>query len=518
MVRMNKKLIAIGFSALSLLACGPKEKVETMPPADVSDRLNEAQALYEKSGYVPLKKAFSIYDRLYAQRSMRGRVAVPLLKTALLLAAREKEIGIKNETYLNKAMNLVEENPSLSGFKPYVKLTGLLSTKEKGVMQDVDMRFWAKATQDDLEKNVNEIAPKALSDEFTAYFYLAWNCFYKDPYKERKDLSEIEKRYPSSLLIKYKTATCYEEIPEALNELLYLEPEFYEASYHLGDLSIKAGRLVEAENRLLRAYQGIPESPQTTILLGSIYLATEEYEKSLEFYDKTLVLAPEYRDALLGKAICFSTMKRHEEAADVCEKIIALGYWLLGESYYWLAWNQHELGKNAEALQNIDQSKGRLPTNSEVFSLAGTIAVELGETDRAEKDFNESLKYNASNTESLFGLANIYAKREKWVDSGGFFEKASHSLERAEAATEARILEIEKSTLSEERKKRLVEKKKDQLRAFHYSKASAFYSAAAAWLNGGMRDKALDFAGRASEHPGFKQKAEELISQIKVLR
>jgi hypothetical protein len=40
------------------------------------------------------------------------------------------------------------------------------------------------------------------------------------------------------------------------------------------------------------AFEGIPESPQVTIYLGTIYMATEEFDKSLYYYEKTITLAP----------------------------------------------------------------------------------------------------------------------------------------------------------------------------------------------------------------------------------
>jgi hypothetical protein len=45
--------------------------------------------------------------------------------------------------------------------------------------------------------------------------------------------------------------------------------------------------------------------------------------------------------------------------------------------------------------------------------------------------------------------------------------------------------------------------------------ATAFYDAGAGYFNCGQRKKALELALRASEHPAFKQRADELASQIR---
>ncbi|MGD1010842.1 MAG: tetratricopeptide repeat protein, partial [Candidatus Aminicenantales bacterium] len=188
-----------------------------------------------------------------------------------------------------------------------------------------------------------------------------------------------------------------------------------------------------------------------------------EFDKSLGFYDLALQVSPEYRDALLGKAICLSYLGRYEDAIRSLDRMLELGYWLLGEAHYWLAWNLHELKRDAEALRHIDEAKGRLPTNSEVFGLSGTISLETGELDRAEKDFLESLKYNAANSESLFGLGTVAGRKDRWEESGSYYEKAGRAFESAETVLKAKVEEIRGSALSGERKARLLRKRELQL-------------------------------------------------------
>jgi tetratricopeptide (TPR) repeat protein len=255
-----------------------------------------------------------------------------------------------------------------------------------------------------------------------------------------------------------------------------------------------------------------------TIYLGSIYLATEEFEKSLDFYDRTIALSPQYRDALLGKGICLSTMGRYTEALAPLARIVELQFYMLGESHYWLAWNYHALKDDAKAEDEIEQSKTRLPMNSEVFGLSGTIAFDRGELAKAEKEFLEALKYNGSNTEALFSLGRLYAQKEMWKESAGYYETSALVFDRNEGVIAEKIDQIKKSTLSEERKTRLLAKKDQQLRITRATKATAFYNAAASLFNtkdSGSKAKAADLATRAAAHPQTKEKAEALLKQIK---
>ena len=169
-----------------------------------------------------------------------------------------------------------------------------------------------------------------------------------------------------------------------------------------------------------------------------------------------------------------------------------------------------------KALESIDQAKGRLPMNSEVFGLAGTIASGMGELVRAEKDFRESLRHNAQNSEALFGLGTICAKKERWPESGQWFEKALAAFEAGERVFRDKVHEIERSSLSQERKERLLRRKNAQIQTVLFSRASACYGAALSWLNAGDGTKARGLALKAAEHPSYKAKSGEILKKSAV--
>jgi len=505
------------FLALIFLAsCTGREKVRLAPPDPaVVQKIAEADALSRKGCYVTLKEAYGICSALYVRPECRDLVAARLVKNSLLLAIREKELGMTSRKYMDTALAVIKENAALESFVPYAEIAGFFWVQGQGVMRDIDERFASKFTEENLKIMDAELREKAKVDEFSAYMYATMKCFLSSYSDKREEPSELAALFPDSLLLTYREATCPGEDEELLSLLLAQEPRFYEAAYDLGNLFLSRGNLLQAEGHFLRMHQGIPESPQATILLASIALALEEVERSLEFYESTLAIVPDYRDALLGKAICLSYLGRPEEAIAVCEKIIGLGYWLLGESYYWMAWNQHELKDNAAAEANIEQAKGRLPTSSQVFTLSGIVASEMGNTAKAEKDFLEALRYHPANSEVLFNLGRLYAGKEDWPNAGPYFEKAAFAFENEGRSLEDKIAQVEKSTLAPERKDRLLKKKKSQLERTLLTRATAFYNAAAGYFNAGQEYKALEMSTRSAEHPAFKQKAEELASGIK---
>jgi len=512
---------------VSLWACSGKRNAATSPGESiVRAGLVEAETLYRRGCYVTLKRAFEIYQELYAYPSLREQTALPFLKTCLLLAARGKDVHVsaRGMTLIDTAEAIIEANRGLERYRPWMHIASYIVVPPgTDLLQDseVDQRKAMEkygAEMDSMKKLLtarDALKAEALTDEFRTSLYAAWLCSPSLFQEYRQDPAIFSSAFPTSLLIKYQTAVCgLFADRKALEEIAAAEPEFYEAWFHLGELSIGEGRILSAEKELLRAGEGIPESPRILILLAGVYFATEEYEKGLEYFDRALALSPEDRDALLGKAVCLASLKRYDESIGALDRIIALGSWLIGESHYWLAWNKHELGRNSEAQADIDQAKSRLPTNSEVFSLSGTVAFETGALERAEKDFKESLQYNASNTESLFGLGAVKAKTNRWAESTDFFEKAAQVVDRTLAGVRDKIEELRASDLSAERKNRLIQRNELKRQSLLYSRATAYYGAASGRFNAGDAAGAEKLAVKAAEHPSYKEKAADLLKTI----
>ena len=464
-VKRRPFLEAIAASTLAAgmllsLACAPAARVETGPPPELQVKLDAAIAQVARGCYVGFKNALRLYHELYAQPALRSRVASPYLSAMLLMMIREREVGILDSTQYPKAAAIVRENPSLGSLLPLFEIADALPMRTRGIMQDVNPVAMKRLTDDVLAPARADLRTKAPLNDYSAYLYVALFTgygYYLTP--EDDFIKDLLRRFPQSILMSYKSAIQPRLNGDALRALLAVDPQFYEADYNLGELALGAQDILEAERSFLKAYDGFRESPQVTVYLGSIYLATEEFDKSLEYYDKTILLSPEYRDALLAKGICLSSMGRYADALQPLNRIVELGFYMLGESHYWLAWNYHALKNDAKAEAEIEESKPRLPTNSEVYGLSGTIALDLGKLDKAEKEFTEALKYNGANTEALFGLGSLCALKARWKESGGFYETAVSVFERNEAALAEKIDQIRKSALGDERKAKLVAKK-----------------------------------------------------------
>ena len=84
--------------------------------------------------------------------------------------------------------------------------------------------------------------------------------------------------------------------------MLETEPRFIELHYYIGLSAAFAGKIDESMEHLLLAYSWRPRWPAVTNALAADYIALEEFDKAIEFYDHTLEVLPAFPDALLGKA------------------------------------------------------------------------------------------------------------------------------------------------------------------------------------------------------------------------
>lgn len=513
--------LGILFFCLFFIACETQKKVEVVP-AEVyaySQKLKAADSLFAVGSYTCLKDAYGIYQELLAASFEREATAEKLIKTAILLTLRCKELGIIDAEYIQKADDLINNFPHLAEFKDYSKFAAAIPHTIKGVVLGFqtdepslgDYYDWLTSSAESLNK---AFKANAETTEFHAYVYMSFIENFSYQIKEEYDFHHLEKLFPNSPMIKYRMALFDDWNKDKLEETLEAEPRFKEVHLFLGKKAFEEKRLLTAENHFRKAYEILPDSLSVIIFLAGVHFAFEENEKSMVFYEEALHLAPDFREALLGKAICLGYMRKHEYAILVLNELLELGRYYMGETYFWLAWNQNELELIEEAQKNVNKTENYLVGQVEVLVLQGKIAFKLGRKDESEEYFNQALTLQRDHCEAEFYLAKIQALREDWENTGIHYEKAAYCYKNQEAALASRIKEIEESPMSVERKARLILKIKAQLRKTALTKATCFYNGAAGYFNCGQINKALVIASYAAKEDAFAAKAEELIKKF----
>jgi tetratricopeptide (TPR) repeat protein len=508
---------------IGLISCqsGPKVNVSPQEMAEFSVLLRKADELYSGGSYKSLKTALTAYQNLSTFPAFPLKTKEKLLKTALLLSLRAKELAILDTSYIDLAEKIIQTVPSLSGYKPYLEASKAIPSSSRGAnMSDVsgesDLDKYFDWVVDNISSLSSEFQKKASVSPFFAYFSICLYESFQNWIKVKMDFKRLKEIFSQSPLIQYKLSVYPELDPDSLSVLRLSHPDMFESAYALGEHNLKYGKILTAEKYFLEAFKAFPESTALAMALTKVYFALEEFEKCLELNSRALKAAPKYRDALMGKAVCLSFMDRHEEAVSVCSHLLELGNYYMGEAQYWKGWNLNELNRLNEAWEDVEKAKKFLIGHHEVFFLSGVVAFKQKHLKVSEENLKQALKLNRGYCEAFYYLGQIYSLQERWKESGMAFEKAALCNQGQEMSLREKIKEIEQSTLLSDRKNNQIERKKVQLIKIRLTKATSFYNGAASMYNAELFKKSLAMASKAALHPNFKKQALELIEQIRL--
>jgi tetratricopeptide (TPR) repeat protein len=517
---MLSKLRFFAFGLIFLSACAVRSTlsptaIPTVPRPDPSATLKiaEAESLLERGGYVQLRRAFELYGEADRLVRMNLETTEKFLKTALLLDVRAKDLGIFNDDHLATARRLIGRYPELASLGRYLDIASLLGVKVAGVLNDDIDQDMKHLRIKDLAERIESLRAEAWSDSVLVSLVAALKISVSASGLDHKALWEAADRFPKNLFLKFLISCLPPGDPKLWEEILNADPEYYEVLAARGERTLAKKRILSAETDLLAAHEAIPESPLLAIRLASLYFALEEYDQSLEFYERTLRAKSGYKEAELGRAISLSCLGRAAESIQVLDALIEKGPSLRGECYYWLAVNQRELSDLAAAAESIDAAKPLL-RRSQIFTLSGLISLERSLIDQAEKDLNEAIQINPEDEEAFFLLGKVYAQKALWSESGLNFMMAGYGYERKEKELEGLATEIRESSIADARKAKLLQRKRNQIDKARLTRATACYNAAAGFYNAGEPGRARDWAEKSAFHPVFMPKAKEFMVLI----
>lgn len=468
--------------------------------------------------YRCLKDAFATYETLLAADFQREQLLPRAYDTALLLAAREKELGLPATPWIERATHL-----------PIGALKGedarLLIDVADGLPWNRD-RFGPESAQQfgEQTREASERAREwyaALSSlsptsRVAAYMRVALACEYRSHILDAKnfDPTSVLSAHPDDALLLYRVGACGRDYQQQLERTFDQEPRFVEANYFLGlyELGSQHSDVVwRAIEPLRNAHEGIPESPALAVQLAAVYLATSQFELALQSYEHTLTLMPEHRDALLGKAMVQSYLKRHAEAIATATELVDLGTFHIGEAYYWRAWNKYHQQQLDAARVDIEDAKKRW-YHTDVFTLDGIIAYDRKELEEARQSLDVALRLDARNCEAAWFLGLTYVGLERWPDGGDTFVRARSCAEGAERELKSTLTRIERAEMAPNIKARQIAAQQKSIEESQQTQGTAAYNAAWCYVKVPDLARAKPQLDRALQDPDMKPSAEELLA------
>jgi tetratricopeptide (TPR) repeat protein len=510
-------LVALGCSATRTVPLQHPDLSVALARADSSlaagcfDCLREALAQYQAARNVSAAAAAAV-----------GRATAGAVQSAALLALRQRELGMVDDGYLETAKGLV---PSISCTRAVaecdrvarlLEVIGLLPIDIPGVVSrppetdaQVAERFRFFRNREQWSSTLRDGAGQ---DLLSAYVWLALACG-SPGNTTRTEATAPTAPFENVPLVAFKRASCLSNQPDELRGLESRDPRFVEVEYPLALSALGRLQTDEADAALTRAYAWHPRWPAVTLSLANLATAAEDFERALAFYDTTLVLDDRSAEAMLGRVRALTYLGRYKPAIAATDQLLP-GRLYLGDTRYWRAFDEFQLGRLDEAWNDIEESN-KLLINALVPKLAGLIASARQQRDVARVRFEESVRRNADDCETGFYLGLTLADLGSWDRSAETLIGAVRCFEGAERSVRAEIGRIRESSDAPERQARLIASRERQIAAARRMMAQATFNTAVAYLNLSRDAEARPFAERVANDEQFGQRARELLARFK---
>jgi tetratricopeptide (TPR) repeat protein len=366
---------------------------------------------------------------IYRKLPVGGRDAAPaawVFETDLLIALREKEIGLPASGALTEARRIANELPRELEAGRYIELVDatpsckLGTLRSEGQQLPADARAWLLRGK--LRKPVRD------------YLRIALGCTDPEnlsgtaPDTDLSPSSTGATQPEASLLLRYRAAICKTDATPELDAIRASEPRFVEASLFIARAEIERMPFDgprQAKVHLDEVLARFPASTAATYLAASYHQLVGDYAEALRFYDRTLDLRPDHDPALLGRVMMLSNLGRTRDAIDAATRLIARGEPYDATAYYWRARNFHVLGQLDDARRDVSAAK-ELGGSEDLLLLAGTIEYEQGDLDVAQADLAIVIDADAFGKacDARWYLGLVDRQRKHWSN-------ARHSLEDA---------------------------------------------------------------------------------------
>ena len=481
--------------------------------------LSRADALVAEGCYVCLKEALAIYERVDAAGDAPA-AGLRAIDTALLLAFRERELGLGRGRALEHAVELAGRQPVPYDVGLIRSVVEVQAWQAYGVSKERAEESMALLWR--LSKAWEawraELLRGAPDDPLQAYALLSLDCTARS-FLEGGNIEPWEPPAGAPPLLRYRAAICPGAPEErSLDAISLADPRWAEADFFLGQAALGRLTVRRAEKHLVQALKGLPELAAAQVTLGHVYLATEEFQLARDAFRRAHAAVPGQREAMLGEAKSLSFLGRHDDAVAILDEMERLGTWYMGETYYWRAWNRYRLKQYEAANGDVLAARQRLPMDGQVDKLAGFIALARSEVPRAEGEFRAAVTHiegkGGSDCDARYYLGSALVLQRKWADAVPSFEVAEPCYAGTQQLLRARIKDIRGSDLPDDRQDVLVAAKEKDIVAARLQECRSAFNAGVALANLGNLAGALPFAERAAAHPDLAAQAKALVDRI----
>jgi tetratricopeptide (TPR) repeat protein len=513
-----RRLCAITILIALFSGCSSVKPPAVVPGPRPPERLAEADRLVRAGCLDCLVAAYGEYDLLRSFPAAHDAATAGAIRSAGLIALREREIGHADQGYLARARALVATTPNLPDGLAFLldvidalPNTGYGSTRRPTSDLDLERMRVLRINADAWTARLRELA--AL-DELGAYTYVSFLCGSTQPRTESlDDLMRPAAAFQDTPLLTFKRAICRGADGEVMQSLFANDPRFKETRHFMGLIAVGERKLDEADARFDEVYAWRKEWPALTHSIANIAMTAEEFERALTFYDRTLTLEPKAVDALIGKIRALTYLGRALEAIATADLLID-ERWFVGDARYWRALNLSELERYDEAWTDVEAA-AKLVLNAEVPKLAGLVAYRRQQLEVSRQRFELSVTRNPHDCETNFYLGIVFAELRVWDRTADVLVNAARCLAEAESRHLEEIAGIRASNDPPARKESKIQRREQYIAKGRRQMATSFYDIAVASYNLQRPADAREYAQRVADDEQFGDRAKEILSRIR---
>ncbi|MGE3517588.1 MAG: hypothetical protein AB7J63_01425 [Vicinamibacterales bacterium] len=307
-------VLAVGCAHLPAAPAAPEAGEGARRHASWQQTLAAAHDQLRRGCYDCLREALAGYRAAIDDPGLTEEARGWAVRTALLLAVRENEIGLVDGGYLALARELAgpaaDAPVDLLGF---IELAELVATGPVGgsraAVTDGQLKAMLQLAQTQ-ERWEGLLRPRAGDDVVASYLWIAVVC---GPYGSRLAGRDAREEALGGLLdvplIAYKHRTaCGVSDPAPLEELVAADPRFREIDYYLGLVALGSQRHVEPNLDLAEAHFSAAQAwredwPSVLLALANVAMLVEDFPRALDLFDRVVALAPGTRRGSRGASV-----------------------------------------------------------------------------------------------------------------------------------------------------------------------------------------------------------------------
>ena len=513
---LTRLLVAL-IAGVTMSGCAKKQALAPPPPPVVID-LAPADALVHAGCYRCLSQAYDLYTRAMSSPAAPTGARRGAFVTSILLALREKELDLEATLWIEKAR-------------------GTALPEEATYLDIVSAMPWDGGSTPDFEPQ-DSLTPEMLvrwrssmplrrHPQLDDYILLSLECKMGRRATFEDAVRTIDLSPP---LLQYGAGICRPDQRPLLEQLVEQEPRFVEAYYFIGRYEMATGViapgqggsavqatasrrwLVTAVKPLRQAHEALPEAPTITSVFAGVMRARNELRRALALYDEALAIRPAHGEALFGRTITLSYLRRYDEGMAAATEIIRRNRGHVASAFYYRAWNAYQKTQLAEAARDVAIAK-QMRAPEEVLVLSGIVAYDQKRAADARRDFDAAILENPGRCTAQWYLGLLDLDEEKWPPAITSFATSAQCYVTTVAAFQREAAQLP-SDLPEDIRAEQVASLAQNLEDSKKQAGRSFYNAAQAAMQAGDTPMALIHARQALAYEVVRERADLIVKRL----